>query len=567
MTRPPQRVCELLVPILRELPFVFRRTGRRRKRRKSRKTIIAAGALVSFCVLVFAAWLVFQAKLRATDKVVCHAAARQTLALRTITAPKATAPKDAISKAQASRSTTAAVTGKAAEEQLRKKGQYESLAAAFQAARYAVEKIDPNAPYSRGAEYFASNPKQHLRAWFRDDGIELASGGGTPKGIKPWRLALRLQSVGRAGTFEHVESGEINALDNRVEIGSANDNIVELFENNVDGIEHAFVVKTAPAGRTGSLEITLAIKGNLKPREVQEQQSRAIAFANADGQEMLRYQNLNAFDATGRPLRSRMRLRDQQLLLVVTDFDAQYPITVDPLFANVQQRLTELIPAGLEPNFSESFGLSLAISGETVLIGAPDADAPNITAAGCAYVFVRNNQKWFRQVNLRPADPQYRGYFGSSVALSGDTAVIGAPAFDDGAYDTGTAYVFIRTGTTWSQQEKLIATDGGGQFLYFGSSVAVDGDTAAVGAYPYEPPIGEGTGAVYVFARSSNSWNQQTKLVADDGLEGDSFGTSIALARDTLLIGAPGSDASGINSGAAYVFVRNVQYGTNRANS
>ena len=87
---------------------------------------------------------------------------------------------------------TDTLTGEAAREELRKSGQYESLGAAFQAARYAAEKIDPSGPHSRGAEYFASNSKQQLRAWCRNDGIELASGRRTKDGnAEPWRVEVR----------------------------------------------------------------------------------------------------------------------------------------------------------------------------------------------------------------------------------------------------------------------------------------------------------------------------------------------------------------------------------------
>ena len=92
---------------------------------------------------------------------------------------------------------TVFTTGEAAKEQLKKSGQYESLAAAFQAARYAAEKIDPAGPHSRGAEYFAANPGQQLRAWFSKDGIELASGHATPEGAEPWRLKMKFAGVER----------------------------------------------------------------------------------------------------------------------------------------------------------------------------------------------------------------------------------------------------------------------------------------------------------------------------------------------------------------------------------
>jgi FG-GAP repeat len=189
----------------------------------------------------------------------------------------------------------------------------------------------------------------------------------------------------------------------------------------------------------------------------------------------------------------------------------------------------------------EDFGETVAISGSTAVVGAP---AKN-TLAGAAYVFVRSGTIWSEQGKLIAADNASRDEFGWSVAVSGSTAVVGAFAKN---LSTGAAYVFVRSGTTWSQQGKLTAADGAAGDL-FGDSVAISGSTAVVGARHKNAS----TGAAYVFALAGTTWSQQAKLTAADHAPGDLFGDSVAVSNTTAVVGAFAKNSS---TGAAYVFVR-----------
>src|SRR5262249_33890721 len=154
---------------------------------------------------------------------------------------------------------------------------------------------------------------------------------------------------------------------------------------------------------------------------------------------------------------------------------------------------------------------------------------------------------------------------GASVAISGDTVVVGAPLSDIGANaDQGSAYVFIRSfigsGADWTQQKKLTAADGAAGNL-FGISVALSGDTLAVGAYGDDIGANRNQGSAYVFTRSfigsGADWTQQKKLTAADGEINNLFGVSVALSGDTLVVGAFNDDIGGnANQGSAYVFIR-----------
>jgi len=206
---------------------------------------------------------------------------------------------------------------------------------------------------------------------------------------------------------------------------------------------------------------------------------------------------------------------------------------------------------------NDEFGWSVAIAGNTVVVGALESDVGANFSQGAAYVFVRSGTAWSQQQKLTAADGAASDLFGWSVALSGDTAVVSAE------YDTvganayqGSAYVFVRSGTTWSQQQKLTAADGAAND-YFGCSVALSGGTAVVGAHNDDVGANTDQGSAYVFTRSGTTWNQQAHLTAADGAANDWFGNSVAISGETAVVGAP-KDVVGANTdqGSAYVFAR-----------
>ncbi len=199
------------------------------------------------------------------------------------------------------------------------------------------------------------------------------------------------------------------------------------------------------------------------------------------------------------------------------------------------------------------FGISVALSGDTIVVGA-DLNDEKALNAGAVYVYTRSGSSWSQQAKLTAADGAETDIFGVRVALSGDTALISARRDDDDVMgiDAGSAYVFIRTGTTWRQQAKLTAHDGA-EDDRFGRSVALDGDTALIGAM-FQDNKGDNSGSAYVFTRSGNIWSHQAKLTAADGAADDVFGWSVAIFGDTALVGATRNDDKGNESGSAYVF-------------
>jgi len=211
----------------------------------------------------------------------------------------------------------------------------------------------------------------------------------------------------------------------------------------------------------------------------------------------------------------------------------------------------------------DSFGRSVSIDGDTALIGAGESLFSSDT--GSAYVFTRTGGTWSQQAKLTADDAAAGDRFGFSVSIDGDTALIGASESDDAGFKSGSAYVFTRTGSTWNQQAKLTADDAAA-LGRFGFSVSIDGDTALIGAPKFDDGAakpsdryedGEPPGSAYVFTRTSGTWNQQAELTADDAAEGDWFGLSVSIDGDTALIGAHVSvGLSSRDSGSAYVFTR-----------
>jgi len=171
---------------------------------------------------------------------------------------------------------------------------------------------------------------------------------------------------------------------------------------------------------------------------------------------------------------------------------------------------------------------------------------------------VRSGVTWTEQWKLTASDAYAGDNLGSSVAIDGDTAVVGAYEEDPGGgiAQAGSAYVFVRNGTTWSQQQKLCAADANAGDR-FGISVALSGDMAVIGAHESDPGGGIAqAGSAYVFVRDGTTWIQQEKLYADDANAGDRFGISVALRGDTVLVGAYESDPGGnAQAGSVYAYL------------
>jgi hypothetical protein len=208
---------------------------------------------------------------------------------------------------------------------------------------------------------------------------------------------------------------------------------------------------------------------------------------------------------------------------------------------------------GSDESSQANFGI-VSASGDTIAVGA-SGQSTNGTMGGAVYIFTWNGAAWSEQAKLTASDLMQGADFGSSVALSGDTLVVGSYWADGVVAGTGAAYVFTRSGTTWTEQTKLVAFDGAYQDN-FGASVALSGNTVIVGA-PRDTLVTSIEGSAYVFVGSGSSWSFQQKLTASDASSDDDFGASVSIDGDRLAVGADTAGPSPSDeSGAAYVFDR-----------
>ena len=217
------------------------------------------------------------------------------------------------------------------------------------------------------------------------------------------------------------------------------------------------------------------------------------------------------------------------------------------------QQQTQLVANDGQPG--DNFGFSVAMSGTLALAGAFRDDAER----GAAYVFELVNGTWTQQAKLRGAEVIPGDRFGRSVALSGDRALIGADEGGVGGNAGGSAFMFERTGSTWTQRQRLVASDRPAGFAdrwdeRFGASVALAGDYAVVGAWsarldPSQTSNAVERGATYVFA-FDGTWRETRKITASDWAPGDRFGFAVALDGEVVFVGAWAKDAT---AGAVYV--------------
>ncbi|MCF7810793.1 FG-GAP repeat protein [bacterium] len=194
-----------------------------------------------------------------------------------------------------------------------------------------------------------------------------------------------------------------------------------------------------------------------------------------------------------------------------------------------------------DPAAYDRFGYSVSIDGDYAAVGAWNSRA---------YIFVRDGDDWTQQAELTDGNEDWGDGFGWSVSISGDYVVIGTRNDLQSLPNYGFAYIFVREGENWTEQAKLTSDDPA-EYDGFGMSVSISGDYAVVGALgdDYE-------GSAYIFVRDGTDWTQQTKLTADDAMQGDDFGGSVSISGDYAVIGATNDDDAGYNSGSAYIFVR-----------
>jgi hypothetical protein len=460
------------------------------------------------------------------------------------------------------------------------------------AARYDIQP----ARNSSNRSFTAVNPKQRMKLRFTTTGVELRS--------ESWRSAWSLRSVGFGADQVPLSPGRMESIGNRITI-TRGAGISEWYINAANGIEQGFTLQHPPSPRQSSerLRLVIGIEGDLRARTTLDNKS-GLLLATANGAAALRYDHLVVIDCFGRKLPAEIGISPQNgdVFLDVDDRNAKYPITIDPTFT--QEAFITASNAGA----GDAFGRSIAISGDTIVVGAPNEDSAatgvdgdmadnSAQDSGAAYVFVRNGSAWTQQAYLKASNSGAGDLFGYSVAISGDTIVVGAykeasiatgingDQANNEVPDSGAAYVFVRSGSTWAQQAYLKRTVPGAPIFgmvsaQFGYSVAISGETIIVGAFTeisnsqgvnvVPTAVAAESGAAFVFVRNGATWTQEAYLKASNATASAHI-ASVAISGETVVLGSEceKSVSNGVNGdqttstfglcrGAAYVFVRNA---------
>ena len=423
----------------------------------------------------------------------------------------------------------------------------------LRAARIAAVQADAPASYDfipGHDEVEARNAAQRL-SMAADDGTLVIS----PDSVQPrWSMALRWTGFGRGSALVQVAPPHGQQLaGNR--LGLWRGSSEEWYINGSLGIEQGFVIADAPADDSdAALSVAVEVTGELQPTLAPDGQS--VGLRDTSGVTRLRYSDLFATDANGRSLDAHMEVAGSTIVLRIEDQGADYPITIDPLLWVEAKKL-----APTSPEDQSFFGYVVAVSGDIALISHHKQSLP-ATDNGAVHVFERDlggAGNWGERKRLTASDVTHFDFFGSSVAISGDTAIFGSRGEDGAGVDRGAAYVFERHlggADNWGERKKLVANPAT-NWAELGEAVAISGDTAIVGT---QWENGD-RGAAYVFDRDlggANNWGQRARLLANNGNDDANFGVSVAISGDTAIVSAYLEDGLGTSRGAVYVFERDL---------
>ena len=450
-----------------------------------------------------------------------------------------------------------------------------SLREAYDAARHAAR--------ADGDGYRARNPGQRFETRFDGRGFTVH-----PREAD-WTWGLMLRRYGFAGAERTIDAAARVDADGARVTYRWSPTVDEWFVNDGRGVEHGYTVHQRPetGGADGPLVFTLEVLGDLRPTASSD--GRSLRF-DRQGRTVLHYAGLTVLDADGASVPAWMSASGDHVRISVDDSGARYPLVIDPLVYQSYLKASNT-------EDGDQFGSAAAISGNTAVIATPWEDSAATGAngneadnsaqlSGAVYVFIKSGSTWVQQAYLKASNSEAFDSFGTNVAISGDTVVVGASGEDSATMlnptdntlsQSGAAYVFTRNGTTWSQEAYLKASNPGSGDQ-FGRAVAIHGDTVVIGARSEDSNAtgvnGNGadnsagaSGAAYVFVRQLGSWSEEAYLKASNSELGDNFGSAVAISGDTIVVGSrEDSAATGVNgdqsdnsasaAGAAYVFTR-----------
>jgi hypothetical protein len=371
----------------------------------------------------------------------------------------------------------------------------------------------------------AANPAQGLTTTFGMAGATITSAGA--------RFTVGLTGVGRGAHVQPVAAVHPR-LSNGVIRYAYPGAVTETWRNGPRGLEQGFILSSRPAG-DGALSVAM-------PAPASSQLVGGAVLLPGG----LRYAGLRATDSRGRVLHSWLALTPGQLMIKVSDRGAQYPVRIDPLVqkaANLTAR---------DGAIGDYFGSSVAVSGNTLVAGAPYHEVGNNIDQGALYVFTAHSGRWKQTAEHSAAGGVPVEYLGTAVAMSGNTIVTSAPS--EGTASQGALYVFQNSSGHWKQVAVLTASDAQPGDHLGAYSVAIQGKTIIAGAPAHSVGSTLGKGAVYAFNEPAGGWTTRTQsaeVSSTHGAEDEWLGWSVGISGNTIVAGAPGGQRA-----ALYVFTK-----------
>lgn len=440
------------------------------------------------------------------------------------------------------------------------------LADAIREARYSVDE--------KNGRVYAANPQNKMHAVFENAGdLRLRSSDQN----QSWQSEWNLKSIGHGSAQREVIKGGWSGdktkivARHRIESPDATVEVEESFENRPDGLEQVFVVDKDPRAHdtAADLRLVLEVDGDLKAHASVD--GKTIDLIDESGAKVMQYEKLKVWDANFRELKSRMvTSRSGEVWLEVEDQNAVYPVTVDPSFVRTQQLIRADSAAG--DHFGTALGFARGLPNH-IAIGAPDAAVGGNAGQGAVYIFryISSSQTWIFNQKVTASDGAAGDAFGSAIAGFTYGFWIGAPNDNISLnIDQGSVYRFNfneATGT-WSEGLKVLATDGADGDT-FGSSISVDDyEDIFVGAHNDDVNGNADQGSVYWI--NGDTGGHFRRINSSDGQPGDQFGFSISAVGsiDYGLWLASGArrDDNGSSNDEGSVYIHRYDVGSNAWN-
>lgn len=403
--------------------------------------------------------------------------------------------------------------------------------------------------------YRAQNDAHHMRFTFSPLGLLIQNDDAS------WEWEIVLTHWGRGAELEKVPNASPVAKGGFLSYQRGPD-LTEWYLNTSWGLEQGFTLNRRPS--TSSEEyapviLQLSLASNLNPQLIEyttnKPSEQTLLMLDAKGEAAVNYSGLRVNDAHGKILPAHFSLVGNNLSISIDDRSASYPITVDPWVQ--QAKLT-----ANDGSAGDYFGRYLAVSGDTAVVGAYGDDSYK----GSAYIFIKPPSGWMStstySAKLIASDGAVNDYLGQKVAIDGDTVVVSAHG--DDIYK-GSVYVFERPLSGWSGTltESAKLTLSGSEFYdYFGASIAISGNSVVVGAWGVDCKVAD-CGAAYVFEKPITGWtttsSYDAKLIGSNTTGDDWFGISVAIDGDDVAVGASRHDFElNSNRGVAYIFEKPV---------